>query len=121
PLATPVAAVEGVPEPLTFRKKTDYYFKSAFGPQALGRVALTTSLGQIDGASDEWGKGPEAFGRRMHARYAGHIAGRTVQFGIGALRGEDPRFFRSGKEGFLARTGFVLSRTILVQMDKGGT
>src|SRR4051812_5061198 len=50
-----------------------------------------------------------------------HIVGSTVRYGVGAMHGEDPRFYRSGKEGFRARTGFVLSHTFVTQMDDGGT
>lgn len=121
PLATPVEAVQGVPEPLTLKGKTDYFLKSAFSAEALARVAVTTSIGQIGGASEEWGTGSGAYGRRLGARYASHFVTRGVRYGVGALHGEDPRFYRSGKEGFLARTGFVLSRTFVVQMDNGGT
>jgi hypothetical protein len=57
----------------------------------------------------------------MGARYAEHITKRTIQFGIGAARGEDPRFYRSGKSGTWSRVAFQLKRTVTVQMDNGGT
>ena len=50
-----------------------------------------------------------------------HVTRRSMQFAIGAARGEDPRFYRSGREGFWGRTTFVLSRTVVVQMDNGTT
>jgi hypothetical protein len=121
PLSTPVEAVQGKPEPLTLKGKTDYFLKSAFSPETLGRVGLMTSIGQIGGASEDWGTGSGAFARRLGSRYAGHFVNSSVRYGVGALHGEDPRFYRSGKEGFLARTGFVLSRTFVVQMDDGST
>lgn len=119
PLATPVAAVEGHPAPLDFQGKTDYFLKSAFSAESLGRVGLMTSIGQVAGVSEDWGTGGAAYGRRLRNNYTRHLVSSGVRFGVGALRGEDPRFYRSGKEGFLARTGFVLSRTFVVQMDDG--
>jgi hypothetical protein len=121
PLATPVEAVQGTPEPLNLKGKTDYFLKSAFSTESLGRIALTTSLTSIGGTSEDWGTGTAAYGRRIGSRYAGHFAGSAVRFGVGALRGEDPRFYRSGKEGFWPRTGFVLSRTFVTKMDDGST
>jgi hypothetical protein len=121
PLATPVEAVQGIPAPLDFSGKTDYFFKSAFSPETLGRVGLTTSLGQIGGVDEEWGSGAGAYGRRLRNNYVRHLVSSSVRYGIGAARGEDPRFYRSGKEGFLPRAKFVLSRTFLVQMDNGTT
>jgi hypothetical protein len=121
PLATPVEAVEGSDaKPLDLHGKFDYYLKSVTAPQPLARLALTTGLRQAMGAGD-WGGGLSGYGERLSARYGELVARRTIQFGIGALRGEDPRFHRSGREGFWPRTKFVLSRTVLVDMDRGGT
>lgn len=119
PLATPVEAVQGTPEPLNLKGKTDYFLKSAFSVESLSRVAATTSFTSIGGTSEDWGTGSSAYGRRLGSRYAGHFAGSSVRYAVGAMRGEDPRFYRSGKEGFLARTGFVLSRTFVTKMDDG--
>jgi len=121
PLATPVEAVQGHPTPLDFKGKTDYFLKSAFSMESLGRVGLTTTIGQIGGVGDEWGTGGMAYGRRLRNNYTRHLVSSTVRFGIGAARGEDPRFYRSGKEGFGPRAKFVLSRSFIVQMDNGGT
>jgi hypothetical protein len=121
PLATPVDAVQGNPAPLTFKGKTDYYVKSMFSPETLARVGVMNGVGAIGGISDDWGTGASAFGRRLGSRYASHFLSSTVRYGVGALHGEDPRFYRSGKQGFRARTGFVLSRTFVTQMDDGTT
>jgi hypothetical protein len=113
PLATPVEVLIPGAAPLDLKGKTDYYIKSISSPESISRMMLTTSIGgSAEGRS---------YFQTFAGRYAEHLTKRTVQFGIGALRGEDPRFRRSGKEGFLARTGFVLSRTVLTDMDNGGT
>jgi hypothetical protein len=113
PLATPVeAAVPGTPA-LDLSGKFDYYVKSISSPEVIGRMTLTTAIG----GSQEG----RSYMQTFAGRYAETLTRRTVQFGIGAVRGEDPRFRRSGKEGFLARTGFVLSRTVLTDMDNGTT
>lgn len=109
-------------QPLTLKGKTDYFLQTTFSPGTLGRVGMIASLGHIGGAADEeWGTGSAAYSRRLGSRYADHLVSRTMRYGIGAMRGEDPRFYRSGKEGFLPRTGFVLSRTFVVKMDNGST
>ena len=120
PLATPVPAVQSPVAPLDLKGKRDYFLKSAFSPEAIGRIAFTSGFSQI-GGSDKWGSGMGGWGHRVGARYAEHLTKRSIQFGIGALRGEDPRFFRSNEEGFWARTAFQLKRTVTVQMDNGGT
>jgi hypothetical protein len=100
--------------PLDTRGKFDYYLKSLTSQESLSRIGLTTGLRQITG-------GEGSYSEVLGARYAEHVTKRTVQFGIGALRGEDPRFRRSGEQGFWNRTKFVLSRTVLTDMDNGGT
>jgi hypothetical protein len=120
PLATPVEAVKAPVQPLDLKGKRDYFLKATFSPEAIGRIAFTSGFGQIGGSS-AWGDGVGGWGHRMGARYAEHITKRSIQFGIGALRGEDPRFFRSNKDGFWARTAFQLKRTVTVQMDSGNT
>jgi hypothetical protein len=118
-LAQPAAQPQ---DPLTLKGKTDYFLRTTFDPNTLGRVGMLASLGHIGGVSeDEWGTGSAAYGRRLGSRYTDHLVSRTVRFGIGAIRREDPRFYRSDKAGFLPRTKFVLSRTFLVKMDNGST
>jgi hypothetical protein len=99
--------------PLNVKEKMDYYLKSISSRENVSRLVLTTSIRGLDEG--------RSYGETFAARYAEQVTRRTVQFGIGALRGEDPRFRRSGKEGFWARTGFVLSRTVITDMDNGGT
>jgi hypothetical protein len=113
PLATPVAVAGPGATPLDLKGKANYYLKSITSPESVGRLMLTTEIGGADQG--------RSLAETFAGRYAEHVTKRTVQFGIGALRGEDPRFRRSGKEGFLARAGFVLSRTVLTDMDNGGT
>jgi hypothetical protein len=114
PLATPIEAAPNAP-PLDFHGKVDYFIKSVSSPEPVARIALMSGFKSLGGASRR------SYAENFASRYAEHLTKRTVQFGIGALRGEDPRFHRSGQEGFWARTGFVLSRTVLTDMDNGGT
>ena len=119
PLATPVEAVEGTPVPLTVKGKTDYFLKSAFSSQSMARMAATTAFGQATGG--RFGGGVDGYTQSLASRYAEHLTSRTIQYGVGALLREDPRFYRSGKDGFWERTAFVLSRTVVTKKDDGST
>jgi hypothetical protein len=107
-------------EPLDLHGKFNYYLKATYAPEPLARISLTTGLRHAMGRGD-WSGGMHGYSERLTSRYGEHILRRTIQFGIGAARGEDPRFRASGREGFWPRTKFVLSRTVLVDMDNGGT
>jgi len=119
--AAVVAQVESTVEPLNFAGKTDYFVRTSFSPEALAGVGSMTAIGHLAGDSGPWGTGATGYGRRMRANYAGYFANTGLRYALGAARGEDPRFYPSGKDGFLARTAFVLSRTFVVRMDDGST
>jgi hypothetical protein len=120
PLATPQSVADTSPTPLDFQGKVGYFMRSAFSPQSLGRMVFTTGLSQL-GGNDVWGGGFDGFQDHLQARYYEHLTRRGIQFAVAVARGEDPRFYRSQKEGFWDRTKFVLSRTVLTQMDDGST
>ena len=44
----------------------------------------------------------------------------TISFGVGALRGEDPRYFLSGQTRISARIKSALAQTFVVHTDHGG-
>jgi hypothetical protein len=120
PLATPVEAVQAPAAPLDLKGKTDYYLKATFSSEAIGRIALTSGFKHLRG-SDTYGSGAAGLGQSIGSRYAEHITKRTIQFGVGAALGEDPRFYRSNKTGTWSRVAFQLKRTVTVQNDNGGT
>lgn len=100
--------------PLDFVGKSRYYLKALTGPEALVRVAVMSGI-SIPGDKDL------NYAQCLGSRYAEYALRRTINYSIGALRGEDPRFRRSGEIGFWPRTKFVMSRTVVVDMDEGGT
>lgn len=121
PLATPLSVATPSSTPLDFHGKLNYFLRSTGSPATLARVGLTTGFAHLAFGAGDWGGGADGFADRMQSRYAEHVTRRGVQFAVGALRGEDPRFFRSNKDGFWDRTKFVLSRTVLTQMDDSST
>jgi hypothetical protein len=100
------------PTPLSLKGKTNYYLRSLVSYGGIGRVALFAT---IDDRADR--NYLESLGDRMAER----VTGATIQYGIGAIRGEDPRFRPSGRQGIWNRTKFVLSRAFIADMDSGGT
>jgi hypothetical protein len=104
--------------PLTVGEKAKYYLR-AYEPQDFVRSAFWAGIAHAGNSPEEWGGGIHGYNRRFASRFATHAVRRSIQFGIGAVRKEDPRFLSSGKTGFWARTGYVLSRTVLVRHDDG--
>lgn len=119
PLATPSPKPWTYPGPLTFKEKSGYYWNSAFSLPTIGRVAATSTFGHLSSFSEDWGTGWNAYGRRMGNNYIRHVMSTTLRYGIGVARGEDPRFFESGKQGFWPRAKFAMGQTFSVHMDNG--
>jgi hypothetical protein len=119
PLSTPVEAVSGNPQPLDFSGKLDYYIKGMTSLETFGRLVGSTAFNHFVIGPDGFSNGIGGAGERFASRYAETAMRRTLQFGIGAARGEDPRFFRSSDTGTWDRVKFQMRRTVLVQMDNG--
>ncbi len=104
--------------PLTLSEKFRYYL-AAYEPHDFARSAFWAAIAQWRDSTPEWGQGMEGYGRRFGSRLATHTIRRSLQFGIGAIRREDPRYIGSDKTGKWDRTKYVLSRTFLVRNDNG--
>lgn len=106
--------------PLTFGQKAALYSDRTFSIRAILGASYAAGLAQWRGTPKEWGAGMRGYARRDAAAYGGGVIRHTVEFGVGALLHEDPRFERSSRNGFIARTEDVLRHTALVRNDDGG-
>ena len=106
--------------PLTFSQKAALYSDRTFSIRSILGASYAAGLAQWRGTPKEWGAGMRGYARRDAAAYGGGIIRHTVEFGVGALLHEDPRFERSRRIGFIARTEDVLRHTALVRTDDGG-
>jgi hypothetical protein len=121
PLA-PAALTWGQPfDPLTRGAKLRYQLYQTFGPTALGRTTIIAAIDQWTNTPEEWGQGWDAYGRRFGSHTAVTLARRAIQFGVGTMRREDPRFFRSGESTVGRRIRNQLIQTVWVRSDSGGT
>jgi len=119
--ATTPAPSNGTPVPLTKKEKFVFYLKSTYGPSSIMRSAAGAGLSQARDSTPEWGQGMEGYGRRLGSKFAQHAVKRTIQLGVGAMLHEDPRYYASGRVGFLPRTGYAVSRAFMVRKDDGST
>jgi hypothetical protein len=105
--------------PLSIREKYGYTTATTFGPATLFRVATTAAIEQRDNNPAAWASTPGGYALRAASAF-GQIAVReNIAFGVRALDGEDPRYFRSGKGGLWKRTGYALGHTFTAVNAKG--
>ena len=68
---------------------------------------------------EEWGRTPSGMGKRYLEREADVAISNTIEAGLGALWGEDPRYIPSGRHGIRARWHYALKTAVLAQRRDG--
>jgi hypothetical protein len=87
--------------------------------QSVIRAAASAGIAQARGTPKEWGGGGEGYGKRVGNAYAEDAIRSTLQYGISATLHEDNRYFVSGQTGFLQRTKYAITSTLLARHDNG--
>ncbi len=86
------------------------YVKDTFGPAGMGRVAA--------GAALRRGKG--SYGQHLVTSFEGHVAGKTVEYGVASMRHEDLHYHRSIRRGFGPRMRHALVSTVVTRKTTSG-
>lgn len=96
------------------------YKKETFGKKAVIGTGARAGFGQITNRPKEWGRGPDAFGKRVASGFATHAVKNTIEYPIAAARHEDLRYHRSTKQGFGPRMEHALVSTVVTQKTTTG-
>jgi hypothetical protein len=108
--------------PMSLSEKLQYhYIQKMVGPWGLFTASYATAMDQMQVDPVEWAHGGDGLGQRFAARLGTRLVRRSIRLGIEQFSHEDPRFFRSGKTGFLPRAKSVLLQTVQVRKEDGGT
>ncbi|MCU1275657.1 MAG: hypothetical protein JWO48_3088 [Bryobacterales bacterium] len=103
-------------EPTHTKTRLKQYRKSTFGPGAVARSAAGAGVQQWRNHPREWGHGVKGYGRRFASGFGQHAVKNTIQFGVGALRHEDPRSTRPLKpKGFRPKIKDAFRNTFTVR------
>lgn len=108
-------------QPMTNKEKVRVELLSAFGPVSMGTALASAALDHRQTDPEEWGQGWGPFGQRFGSRMGTRLIRRGIRHGLSVIRDEDPRFFRSGAQGFWPRFQNQLKQTAVVRTDSGGT
>jgi hypothetical protein len=68
---------------------------------------------------EEWGRGWSGFGKRYAQREADVAISNTIEAGLGALWGEEPRYIPSARKGIWPRARYALKTSVLAQGRDG--
>jgi hypothetical protein len=105
--------------PLAVKDKFTVYLKKTYGPSAFLKSGAIARINQAQDQPAEWGRGWVGYGDRFGSSMGQRVVSNTILFGVGALRGEGPRYFPSGQTRTAARLESALAQTFVVHTDHG--
>ena len=106
--------------PIGWEGKLRFHAKSAYGPGALARAAVSSAyLLGID-SPPEWGQDGLGYGQRLGSTLAHSGVRNLIGFSLDSALHQDPRYYRSTERGVWRRTKHAFRETILTHKDSGG-
>jgi hypothetical protein len=108
-------------QPARGRDRAKWFLVSTVGPLSLLAAGpISAGFGTAMNRPKEYGPHWEGFGARYGMRLTGVSTGNAMEASLGALWGEDPRYFPSPRRGFGTRVSYVI-RTTFVAPHADGT
>jgi len=95
------------------KQRIEWAVQQTFGPESLLVGTLSAGIGTGRDNPPEYGPHWEGYAKRYGMRFTGIASSNTIEAGLGALWGEDPRYVRNQNLPFKKRIAnvFVLSFT----------
>jgi hypothetical protein len=106
--------------PINPSLRVRWLLDGAIGPKSLLLVGpLSAGWQTAWNQPEEWGHSWSGFGKRYLAREADVAIANTIEAGLGAIWGEDPRFVPSRRQGIWPRAGFAIKTTFVAPRRDG--
>ena len=118
--AAPATVTADAYVPITTAQRIDWIVDGTIGRRSLAIVGpLATVWLTAFNTPEEWGRGVSGMARRYAQREADVAISNTIEAGLGALWGEDPRYIPSGRKGVWPRARYALKTSVLAQGRDG--
>lgn len=105
--------------PISAKERIDWVVRGTIGPESLAAGLFSAGWGTLFNEPKTYGPHWEGFGDRYGMRLSGIAASNTVEAGLGAIWGEDPRYIRDAGAPFIHRIGHAAKMTFLAQNRDG--
>jgi len=106
--------------PATMQDRVEWTVIGTVGPRSLFIVGpLAASLQTGFNMPEEWRRSWSGFGKRYLQREADVAISNTLEAGLGAIWGEEPRYIPSGRRGIGARARYAIKTAFLAQRPDG--
>ena len=104
---------------ITGKERLNWVIKSTVGPVSLAAGLFSAGFGTAMNRPREYDPRWEGFGKRYGMRFTGIATGNAMEATIGALWGEDPRYFRATGQSFKGRVRNVVVLTFAARRTDG--
>lgn len=105
--------------PLSGRERWKWFVVQSVGPESLGVGALSAGIATARDKPVEYGPHWDGFGDRYGMRLTGVVTGNAMNAGLGALWGEDPRYFPAEGQPFKERVRNIVVYTFMARRRDG--
>ncbi len=106
-------------QPITGRQRLNWAVKSTVGPVSLTAGLFSAGFGTAMDRPREYGPHWEGFAKRYGMRFTGIATGNLMEASVGALWGEDPRYFRATGQSVKGRIKNVIVMTFVARRADG--
>ena len=104
---------------ITAHERLHWFVSGTIGPAHLAGGLFTSAFGTALDRPKEYGPGWPGFGERFGMRLTGVATSNAIEATAGALRGEDPRYFRAPDERFGGRVKNVIWQAFFARSTEG--
>ena len=106
--------------PITGMQRVDWIVDGTVGRQSIFAVGPLATVWQTGfNTPEEWGQGASGIAKRYAQREADVALSNSIEAGLGALWGEDPRYIPSGRKGIWPRARYAMKTVFLAQRRDG--
>jgi len=106
-------------EMISGKERLRWVIRGTFGPKSLIVGVFSAGISTADNTPKEYGPHWDGFAKRYGMRFTGVATSDTMEAGLGAIWGEDPRYVRSADPAFKKRLGHVFLLTFTARNREG--
>jgi hypothetical protein len=106
--------------PVTTAQRIGWIVDGTIGRRSLTIVGPLATVWQTGfNTPEEWGRGVSGIAKRYAEREADVAISNSIEAGLGAMWGEDPRYIPSGRKGIWPRARYAMKTVFLAQRRDG--
>ena len=115
PLFAQPPAPSGVYAPITGAQRVEWIVDGTIGRRSLGVGVIADAWQTAWNTPEEWGRGWSGVGKRYVAREADVLLSSSIEAGVAAMWGEDPRYTRATSGSIRSRIRYAAVTVNLIE------